>query len=351
MEKATLLQQEIKKIFGDAPVNLVGGSVRDIVLGLEPKDWDYCTPLDPDTIEEKVKAAGRRAYVIGKRYGTIGFKLPLVTGYEVEDTIGVVGEENPKYKTTKEFVYVEVTTYRTEVYIGTSRKPEVQFIDDLEADLSRRDFTINAMVLKEDGSIYDPFGGRLDILARQIKTVGLPKDRIKEDPLRMLRAARFASKLKFSVDPNFIGKMRQMGATIGIVSKERWVQELDKLLMGEEPMRGIKILMQSELAKYVLPEVYLSLQEDEAYQALADTFEKEDMDLNSRWAALFYFIGHPYTYKESKDKVTFVNYEVVRNELLQGICARLKFANDRRDFLLKGVVHFKQKSQKSIDLQ
>lgn len=314
MEKAQKLQEEIKKVFGETPVYLVGGSVRDIVLGREPKDWDYCTPLDPDAIEAAVKAAGRKAYATGKRFGTIGFKVRYDNRWE----------------------YIEVTTYRTEVYDGKSRKPTVEFTDDLDLDLSRRDLTINAMVLKDNGEIYDPFGGRLDILKRHIKTVGMPKDRIAEDPLRMLRVARFASQLRFGVDPNIVGKMRQLGPSIYIVSKERWVQELDKLLVGAEPMKGIKILMQSELMKYVLPEVYLSLQDEDAYETLSVMMESgKDAPVDEKWMMLFTFIGFPYTYKEERGKVTFVNNEAIRKELLEGICARLKFSNERRDFLLK----------------
>lgn len=336
MDRALQLQAEIKKIFGDVPVNLVGGSVRDIVLKREPKDWDYCTPLSPDEIEEKIRAAGRKPYLVGKRFGTIGFKVPLM----VQDFSP--GPMDAFSDFHQEYVYVEVTTYRTEKYDGMSRKPNVEFIQDLDLDLSRRDFTINAMVLNEDGTTYDPHGGRLDILAKQIKTVGLPKDRIQEDPLRMLRAARFASQLKFGVDPNFIGKMRQLGHTIEIVSKERWVAELDKMLMGAEPMRGVKVLMQSELMKYILPEVYLALSVDEAYQALAETFEAyPEMELNSRWGCLLAFIGYPFTYKEKNDKVTFVNHEVVRRQLVTGICARLKFPNERTDDLTNNKIVFK----------
>lgn len=338
MDRALELQAEIKKIFGDVPVNLVGGSVRDIVLKREPKDWDYCTPLSPDEIEEKIRAAGRKPYLIGKKFGTVGFKVPL-SQYRTMLEDGTYSEvQDSKIN----YVYVEVTTYRKEQYTSTSRKPVVEFITDLDQDLARRDFTINSMVLNDDGTTYDPFGGRLDILAKQIKTVGLPKDRIQEDPLRMLRAARFASQLKFGVDPNLIGKMRQLGHTIEIVSKERWVTELDKMLMGPDPMRGIKVLMQSELMKYILPEVYLALSEDEAYQALAETFEQyPDMELNSRWGCLLSFIGHPYTYKEKNDKVTFVNHEVVRRQLTIGICARLKFPNERTDDLVNNKIVFK----------
>lgn len=348
MEKAKLLQTEIKKIFGDAPVNLVGGSVRDIILGREPKDWDYCTPLSPEEIKTALKKAGRRAYLIGERFGTIGFKVEI-TEYNDYGGPENIGGWSAQWHSSKQFVYVEVTTYRSEKYDGKTRKPSVEFITDLDSDLSRRDFTINAIVLKEDGTFYDPYGGRLDILAKQIKTVGIAKDRISEDPLRMLRAARFASQLGFTIDPNLIGKMRQLCSSITIVSKERWVQELDKMLMGADPMRGIDVLMQSDVLKYVLPEVYLALQDDEAYKAVASVFVSRNeltMDLDSKWAAIHYFIGYPYTYKENKGEPTFVNHEVVRQELMSGICSRLKFSNERRDNLVKNRIIF----NKSIDL-
>lgn len=338
MEKALKIQEEIKKIFGDAPVELVGGSVRDVLLGKEPKDYDYCTPLLPEEIKKRIQAAGRKAYTIGERFGTIGFKVELPQYEEKDRKTFVLG---------KQYEYVEVTTYRSEVYTSKSRKPEVSFITSLDEDLSRRDFTINSMVLKDDGSFYDPFSGRLDILARLIKTVGLPKDRIQEDPLRMLRAARFASQLDFGVDPNLIGKMKQLGYTITNVSKERWVVELDKMLMGKNPVRGLKVLMQSEVMKYILPEVYLALQDEDVYQNLAAKLDVlEDETLNQRWALLLSPIGFPHTFAVSKDKVTFTNHDVVRHELLQGICARLKFSNERRDALLKDKKIF----NKTIDI-
>lgn len=332
MEQAQQIQAEIDKVFEGNPVNLVGGSVRDIVLGRTPKDWDYCTPLSPDEIEAFIRKAKRKPYLIGKRFGTVGFKVPVEKSIDPQDP--VFFEEK-----RKEYIYIEVTTYRSEVYTAKSRKPEVEFITDLDTDLSRRDFTINAMVLKGD-DFYDPHGGRLDILKKQIKTVGLPKDRIKEDPLRMLRAARFASQLDFDVDPNMIGKMRQLGYTIGIVSKERWVAELDKMLEGKNPVRGISVLMDSELMKYILPEVYMSFEDEEALQAVVRAFEDNDMDLNSKWATMLYFIGYPFAMKVKKDKVTFPKHEHIKKELIEGICARLKFSNERRDFLLKNTVHF-----------
>src|SRR5690606_2522537 len=118
----------------------------------------------------------------------------------------------------------------------------------------------NSIVLREDGNFFDPYGGRLDILAKKIKAVGSGKDRILEDPLRMLRAARFASQLSFEIDPNLIGIMRQHAHEITRVSKERWIVELDKILDSEDPMSGLEVLWKTKLLKYMLPEVHLLFQ-------------------------------------------------------------------------------------------
>lgn len=328
MEKALIIQNEVQRILQNDEVFLVGGSVRDIVIGKEPKDYDFTTSLTPDEMKPLIVAAGRRVYNIGRgeKHGTVTFKV----------------EWSPR-----QFEFVEVTTHRTDVYDGKSRQPITTFGVSLDEDLARRDFTMNAMVLKNDGTIYDPYSGQLDILARLIKTVGVPKDRITEDPLRMLRAVRFASQLDFSIDPNMIGKMKQLGYKITNVSKERWVLELDKMLVGKNVMRGMKALMQSDLMKYVLPEVYLAMQDEEAYQATAVAFDSNEVaDVDSAWAMIFNFIGYPFTYElDKRGEPKFTNHEFVRTELLQGISARLKFSNDRRDNLLKNKILFK-----SIDL-
>lgn len=325
MEKALAIQSEVQRILGTDEVYLVGGSVRDLVLGNEPKDYDFTTPMLPADMALKVKKAGRRVYTIGEKFGTIGFKVPVDTLHPTEPFERV------------EYEYVEVTTFRSEVYTGKSRKPEVQFVPSLDEDLARRDFTFNAMVIKSDGTIYDPYGGRLDILAKRIKTVGTPKDRIIEDPLRMLRAARFAARFGFTVDPNMIGRMRQLGYKIGIVSKERWVIELDKLLDSDNVAAGLQVLIDSEVLKYILPEVWLFLvnyDSDRVHRQAIIHDIKEAKDLNQKWQTLFYFIGYPFAEKMDNHGTKYINHEVIRKELTEGICSRLRFSNDRRDYLL-----------------
>lgn len=197
-----------------SPSYLVGGSVRDKLLGREPHDYDFATPMLPDDIESKVKEAGKRAFITGKRFGTIGFKHD--------------GD------------FVEVTTFRSERY-GKTRKPEVEFVTSINEDLSRRDFTINAIALR--GTKYiDPFDGRKDLEDRIIKAVGNPSERFNEDPLRMLRAARFASQLGFTIESKTLASIKKNAHKILGVSRERWIQELDKLLLGDHVANGLRVL-------------------------------------------------------------------------------------------------------------
>jgi poly(A) polymerase len=319
-------QQIITKVKEIVPeVYLVGGACRDMLLGRHPVDYDFTTSLRPDNVEALVRAAGRRPYDTGKRFGTIGFKvMDGTTPY-----------------------YVEVTTYRAEQYEPGNRKPQVQFVTDLRDDLSRRDFTINAIAY--DGEQFiDPFGGRLDILARKIKAVGNAKDRFREDPLRMLRAARFSAQLGFDIDPNMVGFMRRMARTIYTVSRERWVQELDKLLASPQAGRGLRALHDSYLLRYMLPEVNLLAKVDprewddtisgiEQLSGIPGFASKEFWskdDIDRLWASLLCSIGLPFVSDEQIDKGGKATAKDITRELSVGIAARLKFSNDRTSTIL-----------------
>lgn len=323
MEKALEIQKEVQKILGTDEVYLVGGSVRDLVMGNTPKDYDFTTSMLPDEMIEKVKAAGRRVYTIGEKFGTIGFKVAL--HIERVDLVGVTstsdGLEVEVRHDRVEYEYVEVTTFRSEIYTNKSRKPEVQFVPSLDEDLARRDFTMNAMVLKEDGTIYDPYGGRLDIYAKKIVTVGLPKDRIIEDPLRILRAARFAARYDFKIDPNFIGKARQLADRIFDVSVERWVQEMDKLLTSDHPDGGIYSLKDMGILMRIMPELYND--NNEVFIG-EDSVTSKDPD--GAWKQ---FINCVYLPSEIKEQSRTKRY------VATGICARLKFSNARCAIILK----------------
>lgn len=322
MEKALAIQREVCRILDTDEVYLCGGAVRDIVMGNEAKDYDFTTAMLPEEMIEKVKAAGRRVYTIGEQFGTIGFKAPLPV--DRIDLVGVTstskGFEVEVRHDKVEYEYVEVTTFRSEVYTNKSRKPEVKFVPSLDEDLARRDFTMNAMVLRSDGTIYDPYGGRLDIHAKQIKTVGLPKDRIIEDPLRMLRAARFAARYDFKIDPNFIGKARQLADRIFDVSVERWVQEIDKLLTSDHPDVGIYDMKSMGLLMRILPELYND--NDEIFIGDESVTSK---DPDAAWKQLLDCMYLPREIKEPSRTKKFIN---------SGICRRFKFSNDRTDFIL-----------------
>lgn len=322
MEKALAIQKEVQRILGTDEVYLVGGSVRDLVMGNTPKDYDFTTSMTPEEMVEKVKAAGRRVYTIGEKFGTIGFKVPLPI--ERIDMLGVSVTSNGLEVNLRhdqvEYEYVEVTTFRSEVYTSKSRKPEVKFVPSLDEDLARRDFTMNAMVLRSDGSIYDPYGGRLDIYAKQIKTVGLPKDRIQEDPLRIFRAARFAARYDFKIDPNFIGKARQLADRIYDVSVERWVLELDKLLTSKHAWNGMTELDNMGVLIRVLPEIYNA----DGVPLIREPFHTDNSD--EAWSYLLkYSQAHVLGFGKDAKLTRYVN---------TGICARLKFSNERTDIVL-----------------
>lgn len=305
MDKALAIQKEVQKILGTEEVYLVGGSVRDLVMGNTPKDYDFTTPMLPDDVEAKVVAAGRHAYGIGKKFGTIGFKVEYI---EYNDYGGPenVGGWSPQWHSSMTYEYVEVTTFRSEVYTSKSRKPEVQFVPSLDEDLARRDFTMNAMVLKSDGKIYDPYGGKIHIHSKEIKTVGMAKDRIMEDPLRILRAARFAARYDFKIDPNFVGKARQLADRIFDVSIERWVQELDKLFASDYLMTGMSAMAQMGILERILPE-------------LPGFNEKSFENADEAWKYML--------------SLTDVNPKTAKY-VAAGIAARLKFSNDRIKFIL-----------------
>lgn len=294
------------------PVYLVGGSVRDSLLGRAPEDYDFTTPLDPDAIEQAVRNAGKRPYLIGKRYGTVGFKL--------DDH------------------FIEVTTFRTERYLPGSRKPDVEFTHDITYDLSRRDFTINAMALRDDGHLIDPFGGRVDLESRIIRTVNKPYDRYNEDPLRMLRAARLAAQLNFSVDTDSEKQAAKKAPKILEVSKERWTQELDKLLVTDHPEIGLEFLAITRLLHFILPELAVQIGYDQKspyheldlWQHTLKTVQLSPPELHVRWAALLHDIGKPYVQiTNSRGYSNYTHHDVIGAEMVGKIAHHLKWSKER----------------------
>lgn len=306
-----------------SPVYLVGGAVRDELLGLEPRDFDLATPLSPDVVEATIKAAGKRVYTIGKKFGTVGIKMN--------------GQ------------LVEITTFRHETYESGNRKPQVEFVQDITADLSRRDFTINA-IAKRGERYIDPWGGRLDLLERVIKAVENPKARYKEDPLRMLRAGRFASQLEFTVESNTEAQAGKSAHKILEVSRERWMIELDKLLLTNRPSLGLQFLARTRLLNFMIPELSLQVGYDQnspyheftLWEHTLQVVEGVSADVNLRWAALLHDIGKPFVRVDKPDRSTYVKHDLLGAELVERIARQLKWSNERREAVKELVLNHMQ---------
>jgi len=301
-------------------LSLVGGPVRDAFLGRVTNDFDFTTSANPDQILAVLKGNVDAHWDIGRDFGTIGARIGETT--------------------------VEITTYRADQYDADSRKPHVAFGHDLNDDLFRRDFTVNAMALRlPEGVFVDPFNGLQDLVDGIIRTPGKPEDSFSDDPLRMMRAARFASQLGFLIEEETFRAMTAMADRINIISAERIQVELSKLLLGANPREGLEALVDSGLAELVIPELpALKLEIDEhhhhkdVYQHTLTVVEQaidyeKDYDLQNdlvlRLAALFHDIGKPSTRKlESGGGVTFYHHDVVGSKLATKRLRELKFDND-----------------------
>ncbi len=303
---------------------LVGGSVRDALLGRPMPDLDFTTDATPDEILRVIKPLAEAHWDIGREFGTIGLRL--------------AGEQ------------VEITTYRAEAYDPDSRKPQVAFGSSLEDDLVRRDFTIGAMAIRlPELTFVDPHDGFGDLLSRRLRTPGAPADSFTDDPLRMMRAARFASQLGFTVDADVFAAMRDMADRIGIVSAERVRDELVKLMKGAHPRRGIEVLVDSGLADHVLPELSRMREERDEHRRHKDVYrhsltvldqavdlelERQEPDIESpdfivRFAALMHDCGKPDTKRfEPGGQVTFHHHDVVGAKLVSRRMKALRFDKD-----------------------
>lgn len=312
LDKSLIIQREVTRIFGADKVYLCGGAVRDLLMGLAPKDFDFATPLSPDEVEAAIKSAGKRAYNIGRKFGTMGMKMD--------------GQ------------LVEITTFRHEAYTPGSRKPQVEFVQDITEDLSRRDFTINA-IAKWGDRFIDPHGGRLDLLEKTIKAVGSPKDRFKEDPLRMLRAGRFAAQLGFTVESNTEEQAAKSSYKILEVSRERWVMELDKLLMTKTPSVGLDFLACTRLLTFMIPELSLQVGYDQnnphhaltLWEHTKKVVDLSPPDITMRWTALLHDIGKVFVRTDKPDRSNYIKHDLLGAEMVNRIGLHLKWSNDRRE--------------------
>jgi len=304
-------------------VYLVGGIVRDLVLGRPLSgDIDLTTDARPEETVAVAKGWADAIWDQGARFGTIGLK---------------------KGDTT-----FEVTTHRAEAYSADSRKPEVSFASDVEADLSRRDFTVNAMALRvtgaagEEPELIDPFGGVADLAAGVLRTPLSPEESFTDDPLRMLRAARFIAGYGLQPDPELLAAVRRYVGRLEIVSAERIRDELCKLMVVEDPTAGLWFLVDTGIADIVLPELpAMRLEQDPIHRhkdVLAHTIavvRKTRPNLIVRMAALLHDISKPKTRSIGPKGVSFHHHEVVGARMARERLRALRFPNDQVEAISK----------------
>jgi len=299
-------------------LHLVGGSVRDALLGRLGDDLDFCTDAHPEQTLDVVKGWADAIWETGREFGTIGVQ--------------------------KDGLRIEITTFRAEAYDGVTRNPVVQYGTNLLDDLRRRDFTINAMAVSVPGHVFtDPYGGRADLATRMIRTPDAPARSFSDDPLRMLRAARFAAKLQFTVDDSVISAMRDMAADLDRITPERIRDEFTKLLCGVDPVVGLRLLVDTGLADRFLPEISgLKLEIDEHAQhkdvyehtliVVANAIRLEGAsgpDFVLRMAALMHDVGKPATKDVGRDgRVSFHHHEVVGARLTKARMRALRYPKD-----------------------
>ena len=299
---------------------LVGGPVRDAILGRLGNDLDFTTDAHPKDCEKILNKWADSVWDIGAAFGTVAGKKGDIT--------------------------VEITTYRSESYNLDSRKPNVEFGKTIEADLSRRDFTINAMALElttDEPTFIDLYNGVSDLQNKLIKTPGKPEESFSDDPLRMMRAARFMSQLNFEIDPAVVSAIKSMAGRLEIISAERIRDEFIKIMMSDNPRLGITLLVESGLAEIFLPEIpKLKLEIDEHHhhkdvyehsltvleQAIALEARVGGPNLTLRLAALLHDIGKPKT-KEliAGGGVSFHHHEVVGARMGKERMKKLRFDN------------------------
>ena len=315
------LLEKVTEMMKPHPVYLVGGACRDYLMNIEPKDYDFCTPATSDEIEEKIHARlnehgdPTKVYGIGKKFGTLGCKVD--------------GE------------MVEITTFRVEKYKPNNRKPDVEYVKHINEDLSRRDFTINALAIrltKGHIRIIDPFGGVEDIEGGVIRAVGHPKQRFKEDPLRILRAIRFACRFGFKIEEVTFSKMKKMSNHILDISKERWMMEMDKILMSDNVGDGLDYLWIADLFKFMIPELQLQWGYDQNSKYHKFTLEEytkrvvaaTPRDLDLRWSALLHDIAKPFVRTENpKGYSNYIGHEKLGADMVLRLSTHLKWSNDR----------------------
>jgi poly(A) polymerase len=311
---------------------LVGGCVRDLLLGREPKDYDVATNATP----QQVMAIFPETYAVGAQFGVV-----LVPAPEAGEESGVSAEASPKSGA------VEVATFRSDIGYSDGRHPdEVRFSLDPREDVARRDFTINGMLLDPvSGEVLDFVGGRKDLEAGIIRTIGDAEQRFGEDKLRMLRAVRFAARFEYAIEPATFAAMRKLAPQIEVVSRERVRDELTRMLTEGHGRRAFLLLDESGLLKPILPEIAAmkGVEQPAEFHPEGDVFVHtllllenlpNPCPLTLAWGALLHDVGKPATFRVAPDRIRFDSHVEVGVKIAEGICERMRFSNDETEQIL-----------------
>jgi poly(A) polymerase len=311
---------------------LVGGCVRDLLLGREPKDYDVATNAMP----EQVMGIFPETYAVGAQFGVV-----LVPAPERDAPSVVSGEDSSKS------LAVEVATFRSDIGYSDGRHPdEVRFSLDPREDVARRDFTINGMLLDPvSGDVLDFVGGEQDLKAGVIRTIGDPERRFGEDKLRMLRAVRFAARFEYTIDPATFAAMQELAQQIQVVSRERVRDELTRMLTEGHARRAFLLLDESGLLKPVLPEISVmkGVEQPPEFHPEGDVFVHTLLLLDNlptpcpltlAWGALLHDVGKPPTFRVAPDRIRFDGHVEVGVKMAEEICRRLRFSNSEAEQIL-----------------
>lgn len=291
---------------------LVGGCVRDLLLGHEPKDFDIAT----DAIPGQVMEIFPDTYAVGAQFGVV--LVPAPEGGEVE-----------------------VATFRADIGYSDGRRPdEVRFSRDPREDVARRDFTINGMMLDPgSGEVLDFVGGQADLNAKVVRAIGDPEHRFTEDKLRMLRAVRFAARFEYAIEPATFAAIQKLAHEIEVVSRERVRDELTRMLTEGHARRAFLLLDESGLLKHVLPEISAmqGVEQPAEFHPEGDVFVHtllvidnlpQPCPMTLAWGALLHDVGKPATFRRAPDRIRFDNHVEVGVKITEEICRRMRFSND-----------------------
>ena len=305
---------------------LVGGCVRDLLLGREPKDYDVATNATP----QQVMNIFPETYAVGAQFGVV--LVPVPDGdAPSEISAGILSKSHA----------VEVATFRSDIGYSDGRHPdEVRFSRDAREDVARRDFTINGMLLDPvSGEVLDYVGGRADLEAGIIRTIGDPEQRFGEDKLRMLRAVRFAARFEYTIEPATFSAIQRLAPQIEVVSRERVRDELTRMLTEGRARRAFLLLDESGLLKQVLPEISAmkGVEQPPEFHPEGDVFVHtllllenlpHPCSLTLAWGALLHDVGKPPTFRVAPDRIRFDSHVEVGVKMAEEICQRLRFSND-----------------------